>query len=283
MTWRELQDAFLQVRNRFAASESRAQWRIWVEAISGQPASRIALESTSEVPPALVAQFEAIRSELDSTKPIQQIIGFEVFDGLRFTINDKVLIPRPETEELVVDAAQIAPCGARIADLGTGSGCIAVALAARRPDLAVTGLDCSPEALSVASANGAALGVSVNWILGDLNLMPPMGLEADMILSNPPYVRHDEWVAPEVADHEPHLALFAPAQDPLHFYRRIAVWADALRATQIGLECHRDHAYDVAQLLGLLTWECEVREDQFGQPRWVWARRPPGSALPLKA
>ena len=185
-----------------------------------------------------------------------------------------MLIPRPETEELVQLAAERAPRGGIVLDLGTGSGCIPLALTKRRPDLHARGLDVSSAALDVASRNAAELELNVEWMLGDLNGDAPDGLKADVVLSNPPYVGANEQLEPEVADFEPALALFAPAEDILFFYRRVLDWADQVGANQLGLECHSAHAQATAERAQSQGWTTELLRDQFGAPRWVWGTKP---------
>lgn len=270
MTWRELQQVFEQARGPFGPAEAKAQWRRWIQARTGQSPALVSLESALEATPVAQRALEQDLADLTTRKPIQQILGFEYFDGHKFHINSNVLIPRPETEELVVAAAQTLPNDARVLDLGTGSGCIPVALKLRRPDLELVGLDCSRAALEVARRNADSLGAQVDWIHGDLHGTPPAGMRADVVLSNPPYVTPEDPLEPEVREFEPALALFAPQEDPLYFYRRVLYWADCLQAVQLGLECHRDYAAAVADLAHQSGWDSTVTADQFGAPRWVW-------------
>jgi release factor glutamine methyltransferase len=215
--------------------------------------------------------------------PIQQIIGFEYFDGLKIHINSHVLIPRPETQELVALAADLIPKAARVLDLGTGSGCIALALKNRRPDLSITGIDSSPLALEVAAQNAGLLGLDLRFFEADLRDQPSDGLVADAILCNPPYISPEEYLEPEVVEFEPSMALFAPSGDPLYYYRRALAWAQVLGANQVGFECHRDRVGDVAELAQLAGYQTQEMKDQFAAPRWVWAQKPGSQALPLKA
>jgi release factor glutamine methyltransferase len=146
--------------------------------------------------------------------PIQHLTGSEEFYGRTFQVNENVLIPRPETEELIEEVLQLVPRHVKgkpkIADIGTGSGIIAVTMKLEIPDAEVTATDISSEALQMAKENAARLGADVRFLQGDL-LSPLAGEKWDVILSNPPYIAHDE--APElsdsVRDFEPHLALFA--------------------------------------------------------------------------
>ena len=270
MTWRDLQQAFEKARGPFGPAEVRAQWRRWVEARTGLSYAMVALQSRDSVPLNAQYAFEQDLAALRTRKPIQQILELEYFDGHKFYVNSNVLIPRPETEELVLEAARTLPQHASVLDLGTGSGCIPVALKLRRPDVTLTGVDCSESALAVARQNAERLNASVDWLLGDLHGEPPVGLRADAVLSNPPYVTPVDPLEPEVRDFEPALALFAPHGDPLYFYRRVLHWADRVQAVQLGLECHRDYASEVADLARNSGWDSIMSADQFGAPRWVW-------------
>ncbi|WP_071461001.1 peptide chain release factor N(5)-glutamine methyltransferase [Bacillus massilinigeriensis] len=159
--------------------------------------------------------------------PVQYITGVEDFYGRTFEVNPSVLIPRPETEELVLGALQrmhsLFPDadGIETVDVGTGSGAISVTLKLEKPDMMVTASDISQDALAVAKKNAAALGADVNFIQGDL-LEPFMrgGKKFDCVISNPPYIPEEDklWMSEIVTDHEPHLALFA-GKDGLDIYR----------------------------------------------------------------
>jgi release factor glutamine methyltransferase len=283
VTWRELQQAFLLARSHFQDSEARAQWRLWVDAQTGLSPGRLFLEEGKPVPNEVLQTFTAHSSALNSPKPIQQIIGFEYFDDLKIHINSHVLIPRPETLELVALAAERLPKASSVLDLGTGSGSIALALKNRRPDLNITGIDSSPLALEVAAQNAARLGLDLRFFEADLRDEPSDGLHADAILCNPPYISPEEYLEPEVVEFEPSLALYAPPGDPLFFYRRALEWALVLGANQVGFECHRDRVGDVAHLAQSAGYQTQELLDQFAAPRWVWAQKPGSQALPLKA
>lgn len=274
VTWRELQHAFLEARNRFAADEARAHWRRWIEFHAQRSAGIIALDGHLPASAPVLASWNRDKNALHTSKPIQYILGVEHFDGLEIQVSPAVLIPRPETEELVQFAAERAPHDGIVIDLGTGSGCIPLALKKRRPDLRAMGLDVSPEALEVARRNAHALDLQVEWMLGDLNADGPEDLVVDVVLSNPPYVAASERLEPEVADYEPALALFAPAEDVLHFYRRVLVWAERIGAKQLGFECHSAHAQATGELAQTFGWTVEVLRDQFGAERWVWGTKP---------
>lgn len=172
-------------------------------------------------------RFAALVVRRARREPLQYLTGEQEFRGVALRVDRRVLVPRPETEE-VVDAllAIPPPPGARIADLGTGSGCIAIALALARPDLRVAALDRSAGALELARDNAARLGVADRIELreGDLAVPPEEWAGAmEVVVSNPPYVGEDEWreLAPEVRDHEPKEAL-VPGPTGLEAYEALA-------------------------------------------------------------
>jgi release factor glutamine methyltransferase len=176
-------------------------------------------------------QWKTIVSDLKTEKPIQYILGETEFYGLRFEVNENTLIPRPETEELValiiVDSRTSNVEGLKILDIGTGSGCIAVSLAANILNAEVYAIDVSEKALAVAQKNSEINTAKVNFINADIlkiNDLKELSTSFDIIVSNPPYVRNLEKVEikPNVLAYEPHLALFVEDDDALLFYRKIA-------------------------------------------------------------
>lgn len=172
-----------------------------------------------------------ILNDLQTYRPIQYILGSTSFYGLLFQVNENVLVPRPETEELVdwiIDENRDKP-HLQILDIGTGSGCIAISLAKNLKETQVTAIDVSVKALEIASQNALYNKAEINFIQADIlktgNLMPDLSLSPfDIIVSNPPYVRHLEKtsISRNVLDFEPHLALFVEDNDALLFYRKIA-------------------------------------------------------------
>jgi release factor glutamine methyltransferase len=171
-------------------------------------------------------------ARLKTHEPVQYVLGEEEFYGRTFTVTPATLIPRPETEELVslvvkelkISPPPLAPCS--LLDIGTGSGCIAVTLALELPGALVSAWDVSPEALAVARRNAERLGASVQFEQRDVLNFPFSILHSpfSILISNPPYVARAEAnrMHPNVLDHEPHLALFVPDDDPLIFYKAIA-------------------------------------------------------------
>lgn len=188
-------------------------------------------------------------------EPLQYILGWEDFIGLRLRVNAAVLIPRPETELLVDTALSFLRNRSgdrlRAADVGTGSGAIAVALAVREPRLTVDAVDISAEAAAVAAENAAAHGVAARVHLQVGDLLAPLAGLYDAVVSNPPYVAGEELAGlePEVRDHEPRLAL-CPGPDPLVMYRRLAAAAPSRLAPGglLAVEVGRGQAPAVAEL-----------------------------------
>lgn len=171
-------------------------------------------------------ELESILARLHNFEPIQYILGEARFLGRTFRVAPGVLIPRPETEELVEMMLKELSLVSRVLDVGTGSGCIAISLAKELPESQVTAWDVSGETLSIAAANSKALQASVRFEQRDVLTYEPCVVDCyDVIVSNPPYVTEAEKQEMEhnVLDWEPSLALFVPDTDPLRFYRRIAV------------------------------------------------------------
>ena len=163
---------------------------------------------------------DALLARRVAGEPLAYILGHREFYGREFLVGPGVLVPRQETEVLVMTALNALAQGARVLDLGTGSGCIAAALALERRDLRVTAVDRSPEALTIAKANARALRAKVRFVLGDACSAFCTGT-FDAVVTNPPYVGHDDPLPRDVLEWEPPEALFA-GPDGLDFYRRLA-------------------------------------------------------------
>ena len=213
-------------------------------------------------------------------EPLQYIEGKARFGGRDFRVRPGVLIPRPETEELVERLCRVTPRGARILDVGTGSGCIAVTLALEVPEAAVEGWDISPEALAVARSNQEQHGAHVTFHRRDvLTYEPEEAGVFDLVVSNPPYIteseRHD--MEPNVLLHEPDTALFVPDRDPLLFYRRIGQLGRRLLVPggRIAFEINRAFGQETAELLRGQGYE-NVRTDRdlSGNERFVTGTAP---------
>ena len=232
----------------------------------------------------LQIQVERDTQALREQVPVQYVLGFETFGARRFTVSPDVLIPRPETFELVewCTASLSQHAAPRILDVGTGSGCIAVSLALELPHARVEAWDISPRALAVAKQNAAQLGAEVDFREMDLfkavceNVVPQRRF--DLIVSNPPYIPAAEasTMGDNVVQHEPHTALFVPDRDPLLFYRALAHLATErlLPGGALLVETHTDFARETAELFaqhGLQ--QIEIRHDADDRPRMVKAIR----------
>jgi release factor glutamine methyltransferase len=201
-------------------------------------------------------------------EPVAYILGRKGFRRLELEVDPRVLVPRPETEH-VVEAALGLPHGARVVDVGTGSGAIALALADERPDLRLLATDSSPGAVAVARANAARLGLPVEVLEGDL--LGPVDGAVDAVVSNPPYVRAGERLPPEVG-YEPKDALYG-GPDGLDVIRRL-VPAAAARASFLALEVGAGQASDVETMLRAAGFEgVESVPDLAGIARVVVGRR----------
>ncbi len=222
-----------------------------------------------------------ISQRLQAGEPVQYVLGGATFRGRRFGVEPGVLIPRPETEELVSLALGARPRS--VLDVGTGSGCIAVSLALEAPGCAVEAWDVSPEALAVARRNAAALGADVRFRLRDALAAPPAGPGFDLIVSNPPYVCESERAGMEehVLRHEPHLALFVPDDDALRFYRALARIGRACLhpGGRLMAELNAALAGDTAQLFAAAGYrDVALHRDAYGRRRFVEALWPGGGA-----
>ena len=197
--------------------------------------------------PAVRAFQNAVRRRVVEREPVAYILAHRGFRRLDLAVDPRALIPRPETE-LLVEVGLALPHGARVLDVGTGSGAVALALKDERPDLLLTGSDLSDDALALARANGKRLGLEVAWLRADLFAGVPD--EFDAILSNPPYVAESERgsLAPEILRHEPLQALFS-GPDGLTAIRALLVQvADRGRVAMVALEVGAGQAPAVAEL-----------------------------------
>lgn len=227
-------------------------------------------------------------AELREGKPVQYVLHEAWFKGMKFYVDERVLIPRPETEELVdwvVEEARDTPKGvlrtkhkARTAlDIGTGSGCIAVALKKKLPELDVYACDASTDALAVARQNASAHHADIHFIHLDFlnntqrNALPP----PDIIISNPPYIplRDKKDMHLNVVQYEPAIALFVPDNDPLVFYAAIAAFGKEKLsgAGKIFAETHEALAAEARRLFTSLGFSAIIKKDMYGKDRMIKA------------
>lgn len=267
------------VRGLYPEREARRIALTAAAALSGESEAKFLADPNQRVN---IDGVERCAAQLAAGCPVQYVTGKTEFCDMTFHVDRSVLIPRPETEELVLWAEQCAADhrNPRILDVCTGSGCIAIVLAAHLPQAKVTALDISHAALETARRNASMNGVRIRFIEDDaLNGMPSLAGETfDIIVSNPPYIPHSEIESMHVnvTRYEPHEALFVDDADPLVFYRAIA------RATRTMLseggsllfEVHEAWAERTAEMLRREGFgQTEVRIDLFGKPRMTCSRR----------
>lgn len=197
-------------------------------------------------------------------EPLQYVLGFTDFCGVRLKCDPRALIPRQETSELVEWVAEEASAEVSLLDIGTGTGCIAIALAKKYPGWSVSAWDISLDALELANENAVTNGVTVNFCQKDI-LEEQDGGMFDIIVSNPPYIALSEsaGMEPTVLEHEPHIALFVPDCDPLQFYRAIGLFAKNHLKPEgsIYLEINPLYADRLENLLEEEGFEVQFRND----------------------
>ena len=228
-----------------------------------------------------IEQIETVAKELAAGRPLQYIIGSCDFCGLSISVGDGVLIPRPETEELVMWAKHHAQTISQpsILDLCTGSGCIALSLKSLIPSASITAVELSDDAISYAKKNSHDLSLDINIVKADVlqGLKELDGQQFDIIISNPPYIPNAEidTMRINVTHHEPHMALFVPDNDPLLFYRTIAIRAKELLSSRGALffEIHELLADQTATMLREQGYEITLRHDYFDKPRMICCQR----------
>lgn len=237
--------------------------------------------------------FEALK-RLKTEEPIQYIIGETEFYGLPFTVNKHVLIPRPETEELVAwviaenEKPKANASKLKILDIGTGSGCIPISVAKNLNNSEIWAIDISEKALEVAKKNAIFNQVKIHFRIGDIlnsnsnywQELLKLNLEKfDIIISNPPYIRYLEkaQMKNNVLQHEPHLALFVANENPLLFYDRIATFAaeNLKPGGMLFLEINQEFAQETISLLEEKKFiNCSCKKDIFGVDRMIKGERP---------
>jgi len=217
---------FLELSEFYPETEIQSFFNILIQHKLNLSRVDLALQPSLEFNNSEFDFFKKALTNLKKQIPIQYIIGETEFYGLNFNVNSNVLIPRPETEELVdwiLKDCQNSP-SIKILDIGTGSGCIAISLAKNLPNAEVFALDISSEAIKTAKSNATINNVTVNFMEADILSLTKLPHKFDVIVSNPPYVREleKEQMQTNVLANEPHLALFVKNDNPLLFYDKIA-------------------------------------------------------------
>jgi release factor glutamine methyltransferase len=268
-----------QLRPLYGTAEAQSITRIVFEDAFGLRT----LRDTAPLPPAQEKELEGITRRLLNWEPVQYVLGQADFYGLKFRVDQRVLIPRQETEELVhwiLEAHAAAP-PLRLLDIGTGSGCIPITLKRLRPEWQVDALDVSADALALAQENAKRYDTEIKFHQLDIRQpghwarLPDYGL----IVSNPPYIPPSERkvVPPNVLRYEPQLALFTETEDALLFYRTIGELA-LQRLRPGGWLYFELNEFSAAEVPGLLRQqgfeEVVLREDLHGKPRMARGRQP---------
>ena len=283
------QELWHQLAPVYGEGEAKAMARLVFEVRFGLTLSDICIGKDTQLSADSQAELAEILRRLLYHEPVQYVLGMADFCGRQFLVTPSVLIPRPETEELCqwVTASEMTQGGSRsesltILDVGTGSGCIAITLAATMPAVQVTAWDISEGTLQVAQENARRNNVHVSFQQVDvLNVSSSLLLSPSSytcIVSNPPYICNRECATMEanVLEHEPHQALFVPDDDPLLFYRAIAKLGQQtlIHDGWLYFEINPLFAGQLAQLLSSMSYrDIEIKADQFGKQRMIRARK----------
>ncbi|MCP9753240.1 peptide chain release factor N(5)-glutamine methyltransferase [Ferruginibacter sp. HRS2-29] len=241
----------------------------------------ITLAADKELTSAESEKISAALERLLKNEPVQYVTGEAWFYGAKFKVDASVLIPRPETEELVQEAIGFLTTRSspEVLDIGTGSGCIPVSVKKKLPAANITAIDISEDALNIARENSRLINSPVNFLLADILKEDSWNNFGwyDAIISNPPYIPSNESkrMHTNVTAYEPHLALFVPDDDPLLFYKKIAAFANYhLKGNgKIFLETHEAYAKEVAAVLEDNNFTAQIKKDIPGKERMVIASR----------
>jgi len=260
----------------YPETEVNAFFYLLTETILNMKRIDVALHIENLISGQSYERFQEAIAELQNYKPIQYIIGETEFYGLKIKVDNSVIIPRPETEELVdwIIKENQPKDSISILDIGTGSGCIAITLAKHLPNAKVFALDISKEALKIAKANAALNSVEIEFIEADVLDCNFGNLNFDIIVSNPPYVRELEkdTMTDNVLKYEPHLALFVKNEDPLIFYKKIVVLSKSLlnKNGQLYFEINEYLVNDTKVLMEQENFkDIKLRQDVFEKDRMI--------------
>ena len=271
-----------QLADQYESVELGPILSILIEHVTGWDQVQQVIHKDNTISAAQQLAFETAATALLAGRPIQYITGKTWFMGEPYIVNEQVLIPRPETEELVdwvIEYAAIKGKALRILDIGTGSGCLAIAIKKALPEAIVSAIDISTSAIKIAAANAAALNADIELIALDILNTAFLPDQYDVIVSNPPYIPMQEMKNMElqVTDHEPNIALFVPDEDPLIFYKAIARLAKLHLSTngQLFFEIHYDQGDAMVALLDDMHFHAELRTDLFGKDRMIRASLKP--------
>jgi release factor glutamine methyltransferase len=247
----DIYNAYRQATNElnpiWGASEAQSIARIVVAKVSNLKPHEISLSKNVSLTPNQLLKLNEYLKDLKQQKPIQYVLGETEFYGMTLNVTTSVLIPRPETEELVQWIISESKGASRFLDIGTGSGCISIALSKAFPEAKVVATDISPLAIGVAQSNAMLNQVEVEFLINDVfsdKIYETPHQPFDVIVSNPPYVRESEReeMHPNVLEFEPELALYVPDSNPLLYYKRIGEAALVLLSENGQLFCEINEA-----------------------------------------
>lgn len=230
-----------------------------------------------EKPVEISDEWEAKLGRLHSGEPLQYVMGFEFFRDRKFMVSPATLIPRPETEELVIKILPLIEKQHRVLDVGTGSGCIAISLSIET-DASIFAWDVSEGALDIAKRNARLLSASLGFQLQDVFEWEETADSWDFIVSNPPYVLDQEKneMSPNVLNFEPHLALFVPDLNPLKFYQTLGTfaWSRLNQGGWLAVEINRAYGLETENLFRQIGFSTtELHQDFNGNDRFVLAQK----------
>ena len=278
MTLLEARDLYREtLQTKFSNGEIDFYFKsLMTDSFQREP-TQLALEPESEFEPLEVLFIQEAATKLLKDYPLQYITGTVHFRTLKLKVDSRVLIPRPETEELVdwivEDFGKRTDDSKDILDMGTGSGCIAIALAKENTQFALSALDQEQPILDLAQENALNNGVQIHFFQQDLLQLDSLKQSFDILVSNPPYVmrKEQEQMQPNVLDHEPHQALFVPDEDPLVFYRAILKFA-SLNLNSEGIIYFEINPLLIDELRSLIQqfdYTISERMDIFGKVRML--------------
>ena len=278
MLLKDFKNQFIDVlQKEYPKEEVSSFFNILTEAFLKMNRLQVALEPNKSLTETELQQLEKALERLKKHEPIQYITGQTEFFGLTFKVNPAVLIPRPETEELVQwildDIEKTGKKILNILDIGTGSGCIAVSLAKNLPNSKVSAIDISEEALKTAQGNAQMNGVEIEFLQKDILSTASLPVKYDIIVSNPPYVRdlEKEAMHRNVLDFEPESALYVKDHDPLIFYQKISELADnSLKENgSVYFEINQYLGKETEEVLKNKNFQTQLKKDIFGVDRML--------------
>ncbi len=281
MNSKELYRSFLvELQTVYDLSEATVVTDWVFENIAGIKKADLIKNPLQQIPAAIIKKLTEKKEELLQNKPVQYVMGNTTFYNMQLQVSNKVLIPRPETEEMtnhIVNTYRFEQKQLSVLDIGTGSGCIAIAIKKNLPSSKVIALDVSEDALNIARTNAITNKTNIqctHFDFLDESRWPEL-LQFDIIVSNPPYIplNEKEKMANNVVDYEPHNALFVPDNNPMLFYEKIARFGRShLNYNgKVYVETHENYAKDVAALFTTSYQKIITKKDLFGKERMIIA------------